>query len=341
MTREHAHWRRIVVVAASVVVAARVLSSPTAFAEDAPLGPAVEMATIAAGDLSVRFRDNSRSPEVLSGIDALFNTRQAAEFDAFDPDGRGSSAGLNFEHIISGARNPDNKFTPRNGTYTLHALPDGRSVRLVRRAEDCPWKVASTFTYTVTAPHYIDFEFAATPRDASVFGQRGWAICFFANYMHDVADIAIHFRGVAAPGGAEAWIAADAPKQHADWNAGGTYRHVSAPALEYDADHDFRLNNWSYDWPRYTQPFYFGKAAHGMTLLLMFDRAYSERDEIRFSLFKFKVPKQPRPAWDFQYVIHKVEADAQYGFRGRLVWKKFVDADDCWKEYEDWRRATR
>ena len=73
-----------------------------------------------------------------------------------------------------------------------------------------------------------------------------------------------------------------------------------------------------------------------MVLLMMFDRTYTQRDEIRFSLFKFKVKKFPRPALDWQYVIHKVEPDAEYGFRARLVWKKFASPDDCRAEYERW-----
>jgi hypothetical protein len=60
-------------------------------------------------------------------------------------------------------------------------------------------------------------------------------------------------------------------------------------------------------------------------------------DEIRFSLFKFKLPKKSRPAWDFQYVIHRVFENRSYGFRGRLIWKKFVSSEDCENEYCRWR----
>ncbi|MEX0677833.1 MAG: hypothetical protein WD063_12200 [Pirellulales bacterium] len=97
-----------------------------------------------------------------------------------------------------------------------------------------------------------------------------------------------------------------------------------------------KLNLWSYDWPRYTRPFYFGRAARGMALVMMFDKAYAEGDEIRMSLFKFKVRKFPRPAFDWQYVIHQVEPGREYGFRARLAWKPFVDADDCRREYDRW-----
>jgi hypothetical protein len=288
------------------------------------------------GDLQVLFRDNAQSPGVLSGLDTLINVREAPGFDAFDPDGKGSSAGLNFEHIISGHANRHNRFTPRSGPFTLEPLPGGDGARLVRRGADDPWNVSSTLEYRLVAPSAIDFEFHCTPHRAELFGRRGHAIFFFADYMNDVADPSLHFRGVTGAGAEEAWIAADALQGHRDWNGGGTYRHRDAAAVEYDADLDFRLNSWSYDWPRYTEPFYYGRAAHGMTLILMFDRAHSEEDEIRFSLFKFKLPKRPRPAWDFQYVVHKVVSDRSYGFRGRLIWKRFQSADDCREEYRRW-----
>ncbi len=319
---------------AAIAVALIAHAAETSAAE--PVGSPVETAMIERSELSVHFRDNSTSPKVLSGVDALFNTKHAPGFDAFDPDGKGSSAGLNFEHIISGHESTHNKFTPRVGRYELRRLDDGRSVRLTRAATDSPWKVASTFDYTVTEPYYIDFAFRCVPQDAALFAPEGYAIFFFANYMNDVEDVGINFRGIDKPSGLEQWIRADAPKAHPDWNGGGTYRHEKAAELNYDKKQQFVLNNWSYNYPRFTRPFYFGKAAHGMTLILMFDRTWSETDEVRFSLFKFKLPKHPRPAWDFQYVIHQAEAGREYGFRGRLVWKKFVSSDDCLREYERW-----
>ena len=78
-----------------------------------------------------------------------------------------------------------------------------------------------------------------------------------------------------------------------------------------------------------------------MVLILMFDRTYTPDDEIRFSLFKFKVPRHPRPAWDFQYVIRNIRRDRPYGFRGRLIWKPFVSAEDCRTEYHRWRASLK
>lgn len=298
----------------------------------------VETMPLEAGELKALFRDNSQSPKILSGVDSLFH-RQTPEFDAFDPDSAGASAGLNFEHIISGHKSANNSFTPRKGPFAMVPPPGGRSVRLVRRREDDPWKMTASMTYTLAPPHAIDVDFRCVPHDRSLFGMRGYAVLFFANYMNNVEDVALHFRGIAAKDQPETWIAADAPKGPTDWNQGGTYRHAVAADLEYDADHNFKLNSWSYDYPRFTQPFYYGLAAHGMVLMMMFDKTHSDKDEVRFSLFKFKVPRFPRPAWDFQYVLRNIQEEQEYGFRARLVWKKFVSPEDCLQEYETWRRS--
>jgi hypothetical protein len=292
------------------------------------------------GDLAAEFRDNSESPAVLSGIDSLFNVKDAPGFDAWDPDSRGASAGMNFEHVISGHNGPHNAFSPRHGPFTMRLLPDGQGVQLVRRAEDDPWAVDSTLTYRLVAPHYIDVDFRCRVRDAARFGSRAYAVFFFCHYMNDVIDPALHFHGISDADAPESWISADAPPGHPHWNKGGTYHAREASALEYDKDLGFNLNSWSYDYPRFSLPFYYGRAAHDMAFILMFDRAWTEHDEIRFSLFKFKLDRFPRPAWDFQYVIRNIEQDREYGFRSRLVWKRFVSEEDCLTEYRKWTGPT-
>lgn len=290
--------------------------------------------------LRVQVRDNSESPRHLSGLQSLFHRIQAPAFDAFDPDTPGASAGLNFEHIISGHRNANNKFTPRHGKYRLEQ--DGEnSVVLIRDAQDSPWRVSSRFRYQFAEAEAINFDFACQFHEPALFGERAYAIFFFANYMNDVLDPAIHFRGVSTEGGGEQWIRAEAPPGDPDYNGGGTYRHAAAEDLEYDDNLEFRLNSWSYDSPRFTQPFYYGKAANGMCLILMFDKGEEANEDVRFSLFKFKLKQFPRPAWDFQFVVRELEALKKYGFVGRLVWKRFVSAEDCAMEYEQWVTSRR
>lgn len=298
--------------------------------------PAESEILLEKGELKVLFKDNSESPRILSGLQSLFNTNYAGDYDAFDPDTSSASAGLNFEHIISGHDNQNNKFSPRHGRYLLYRLADDNSTVLIRDANDSPWQMASSLRYTIHEPHYVDFEFRCTPYKADLFGSWGYAIFFFANYMNDVAEIPINFLGIQAQGTEESWISADAPKGHAHYDGGGTYRHINAAPLQYDQDLKFNLNSWSYEWPRFTKPFYYGKAANDMVFILMFNTSFTKKDEIRFSLFKFKLNKFPRPAWDFQYVIHKVENGKEYGFKGRLVWKKFISPEDCINEYLTW-----
>src|SRR5438552_3112103 len=185
------------------------IATPAFAAEGLP-SPPVQTLTIEQGNLSVLFRDNALSPGLLSGVDSLFDRADAPDFDAFDPDDRGASAGLNFEHVICGHSNSANAFTPRRGRYELFKGADGRSAMLVRKADDDPWALSSTLKYSVSESNAIDFQFECQAHDKELFGKRSYAVLFFADYMNDVADVALHFRGVSAPGEPETWISADA-----------------------------------------------------------------------------------------------------------------------------------
>ena len=57
-------------------------------------------------------------------------------------------------------------------------------MRLVRGAQDDPWRMSSTLTYTLREPYYIDLDFHCRADDAELFGKRGYAVLFFANYMN-------------------------------------------------------------------------------------------------------------------------------------------------------------
>src|SRR5882724_6319029 len=103
--------------------------SSLAFSAQAEQGEPVQTLTLKRGNISVLLRDNALSPGVLSGVDSLFNRVDAPDFDAFDPDDRGASAGLNFEHEICGQSNSFNAFSPRRGRYELFKLSDDHSAK--------------------------------------------------------------------------------------------------------------------------------------------------------------------------------------------------------------------
>jgi len=282
-----------------------------------PPGAEVRMES---GNLSMRFCDNSESPTVLSGLTTLEYTDRDRRESAFD-------SGLNLEHIISGHDHPANRFKPRAGPYRLCRAGDGDSVTLVRLRDDSPWAVSHATRLTPSAPHAVDIEFRCRVHDADRFGLRGYAVFFWANYMRRLDDIAIYFRGIDRAGGAEHWVRAASP------DGGRTYVAADAEPLEFDDDHNNRHNLVSFDYPRFTQPLLYGRCRGGMVLMLMFDRMVSVTDEIRFSHFV--------PAWDFQYVIHRVETGGRYEFRARLIWKPWVSEDDCLEEFATWRQNLK
>jgi hypothetical protein len=310
-------------------------------------GPARHEVRLCAGRLAAVFRDNARSPGLVSGIALLENRHEAPGINAFDASIPPASTGLNFEHVTSGHVTPDALFSPRHGPYSLRPLADGRSVVFERRAEDSPWGLASTTRVSLVAPHALDIEFRCRAQDAARFGEHGWALLFWANYMRSAPELALHFPGVVAPDPAdldearETWIPAFAPNVHPRWAGGGTYRALRAAPLDYDERHPAELVLWSYDVPRITRPLFYGLAPDGMALIVMFDRLWSPEDEIRFSLFCFKDDLPPPPARDFQYVIRHIESGREYGYRARMIWKRFVSEADCLVEYERWLAALQ
>ena len=156
--------------------------------------------------------------------------------------------------------------------------------------------------------------------------------------MNPLTEIDMHFRGVTGPDEEEKWVSVQAPRTDFLHRHGGVYRSRDAKRLSFDDDHKSPWNVASYQFPRFTRPFYYARADHDMVLIMMFDRMATAVDEIRFAMYRFQVKEETRrPAWDFQYVIRKVEAGRRYGFSGRLVYKKFAGAADCESEYERWR----
>ena len=282
------------------------------------VGRPIEVAGIESGRLRYRVSDNSRSPRVLNGLGSLGYLKEGDEpLEAF-------RAGLNLEHVYSGHRDDHNRFSPRRHPYLLCRERDGPSVFLVRLASQSPWSVEHVTRLTPSPPHSIDIDFRCRFLDVSRFGSRGYAGFFWANYMRERHDAAIHFRGVSDEGEAEQWIRAESPGR---WDL-GTYLDSGASALEFDSDHNMAVNLRSFPAPRFTRPFLFSRSSDDMVLILMFDRLQTGIDEIRFSNFP--------PAVDFQYVIHGLEPGRRYGFRARMSWRPWTTREDCLEEFRAW-----
>ena len=270
------------------------------------------------GRLKGRVRDNSGSPEVLSGIQSLVYMDGDQHFEAF-------RAGWNLEYVFSGHRDDQNRFAPRRHPYQVCRESEGDSVFLVRLASQSPWSVEHVTRLTPAGPHSIDIDFRCRFLDVSRFGARKYAVFFWANYMRELHDAVIHFRGVDGVGEQEQWIRAES---FGGWDV-GTFLQESASILEFDDDHNLAFNLRSFPSPRFTCPLLLSRSAGNMVFILMFDRLKTGDDEFRFSSFP--------PAVDVQYVIHDVRPEHRYGFRARMSWRPWTSEEDCWQEYRSWQ----
>jgi hypothetical protein len=284
------------------------------------VGMPVERVRLESGSLDFSVCGNSRSPEVLNGLESLGYRKGTERFEAF-------RTGLNLEHVFSGHRDVHNRFCARRHPYLLCRERGGDSVFLVRLASQSPWSIEHVTRLTLVPPHSIDIDFRCRFHDVSRFGSRAYAGFFWANYMRALHDGAIQFRGTLGGGVEEGWIRAE---PMGGWDV-GTYLAFGAKALEFDTDHNMGLNLRSFPSPRFTRPFFFSRSAGNMVLMLMFDRMHSGSDEIRFSSFP--------PAVDFQYIIREVKPERRYGFRARMSWRPWVSREDCLQEWSSWQSS--
>jgi len=294
------------------------------------VGKPVELVRLESGVLEYSVSDNSRSPQVLSGLESLSYGTGAERIEAL-------GAGLNLEHVFSGHRDLHNRFCARRHPYLLCREREGDRVFLVRLASQGPWSIEHVTRLTSAPPHSIDIDFRCRFLEVSRFGSRAYAGFFWANYMRELHDGAIQFRGTededwgrgggGGGGGEEEWIRAE---PRVGWDV-GTYQASGAGPLEFDIDHNMGLNLRAFSSPRFTRPFFFSRCADNMVLLLMFDRMSSASDEIRFSSFP--------PAVDFQYVVRDIKPGRRYGFRARMSWRPWVSREDCLQEWSSWQSS--
>jgi hypothetical protein len=125
----------------------------------------------------------------------------------------------------------------------------------------------------------------------------------------------------------------------------GTVSFLGVPDLPYEEGSQ-TLNILEHPSKKFVLPFYYGlvdgvgdleTTNDTMAYIMMFD----QKDPIRFALWNFirnsSGNADPHsPAWDWQYVIRDPEIGRKYGYRARMLYKPFVNAEDVRKEYEEW-----
>ena len=212
-------------------------------------------------------------------------------------------------------------FEPRNTPMKLERLSP-ESVEL-RQAPGPQWAVENRTRFHVREPFYLDIEFECIPRARRARGD--FVGLFWANYVNAPFEGAYYFLGKRRGEGLVEWIRAYS-KSHDDQST--FLRDGSSHEVAFRPGYGSWL--WSNFSPlRYSYPFYYG-IVQGQMFLLMFDR----KENIRFT--HSPTGGGGTPAWDFQLIIPNYRVGERYGFRARIVVKKFISREDVIREYERW-----
>lgn len=283
------------------------------------------------GDVTAVIVDNAAvDDDVLPGHRAGYNgvaslTHEKRRENLFVP----IVAGLNFEHIHDGtaAGVLREKFEPRAAKMELRII-DGHTIELYQPPTH-NWKLESCGRYRLLPDGVIEYTFECIPR-AGLF-KKGWVGLFWASYIHQPADRAIHFVGRPAdsPDAKPRWIRAVTPRHGVD----ATHPPAGAlPKLDIDPDFPLTLVNHPSKYV-YTEPWYYG-VSHGMAYVLMF------REQDRIWLAQSPTGGgRTNPAWDFQWFIPDYRVGRAYGFVMRAAYLPFESRDQIEKATRKHRQA--
>jgi hypothetical protein len=278
--------------------------------------------TLEVGDLKIVFVDNTAfAPDHRAGYNGIASMRHREEDSTlFVP----YYAGFNLEHIFGGDTLAQ-LFEPRRHPMSLFKKSESE---VVLYQEPTPLSdVESVTEFSIVPPHYIDITFRCILHSNQFF-KHGYAGLFWASYIHRPDDKKIYFIGTEGGQSAPAWIGAYSEEHGVE----STHRSVNdAHELFFDENFNARLANHYSDY-RYSEPFYFGRFRE-MAFAYLFD----PKSLIRFS----QSPTgggDTNPAWDFQFIIPTPERGKVYSFKARLIYKRFVSAEDIRDEFKKWSK---
>jgi len=285
-------------------------------------GTSTSPITLAVGDLTVTFADNTAFGEFhksrYNGIASLVHS--ASPGNLFVPD----YAGFNLEHFFGGER-LEELFEPREHSMILSQI-DSRTVQL-HQPPSPRSKVETNQIFKVVPPHSIDIQVRAVLGDLTHF-PHGYAGLFWASYIHRPENRAVFFWGRSQEDPTPRWIEAFSEVH------GVKSSHLYAEDRFqpfYSADFNVTLANHFSDF-QYLEPCYFGRSGK-MVFAVFFDRS----EGIRFSQSPTGGGGK-NPAWDHHFLIRNPEVGKEYGYRARVVYKPFISNEDIRAEFSEWRR---
>ncbi|MEY4567885.1 MAG: hypothetical protein RLY14_2855 [Planctomycetota bacterium] len=280
------------------------------------------------GDLTAVIGDNAAHREHRAGYNGVWVLRhREAEKSIFVP----GIAGLNLEHILTGARLSDAAtfFEPRNSPMELKII-DETSVELFQPATFAS-KVESRTRFTLKPPHYLDMKFTCIPR-SDIFS-AGYLALFWASYINAPEDKSMYFLG-----------GLDSQRDH--WTQLSTQFHLDQSTVRHRSDEmdlvfaedgrDALFKEMSR--LRFDAPFFYGHFEK-LIWLVMFDRT----DGLRLTHSPSggggnDLQKTSNPAWDFQFVVQKPTVGREYGFNVRTVLRPRCTREEIVDEFEVWKK---
>ncbi|MBI1923651.1 hypothetical protein HYR99_05320 [Candidatus Poribacteria bacterium] len=278
-------------------------------------------ATFTCGNLTAVIGDNDAHDEHRAGYNGIFSLTSSEEADnLFVP----AYAGLNLEHIYDGYEMDRSLiFEPRQAPMRFEQISENEA--LLHQPPTPHFGLESWTRFRLSEPHSIDFEFKCSPRKAVY--HYGYIGLFWASYINAPHNKSIYFRS------------------DSHWHQLCTQQHNDESTVLHAGDQteipfvehypQMLYNNFS---PlRFHLPFYYGLFKE-QVYLIMFDRT----ENTRFSHSpsgggRSLDGEDTNPAWDFQYIIPSYTLNAEYGFQGRVVYKKFAGREDVIAEYEKWK----
>jgi hypothetical protein len=277
--------------------------------------PVKPCAVLKRGDVEMIVVDNSSvNDDVLrdhragySGVASLTHAKRRDNL--FVP----GVAGLNFEHILDGKAETDQKlkFEPRSWPMELRVVSE--HVAELYQSPTFHHGLESCQRYELLEDGAIQLTIEVVPRKKTF--ANGYICLFWASYIHQPESLDIHFRGVPAvkegeEGAQPGWIRGVTPDH------GTRSTHPAADdARRFAHDEPFPLTLvFNLSDHRYTEPWYYGES-HGLAYVQMF----RPRDRVRLTQSPSGGGKG-NPAWDFQVFIEDYEVERRYQFVMRAAY---------------------